>query len=168
VSRHWWVVWLISDFLVDVRRVKVRLCEAVFICYFMPKLICTFGSLHVMHPIFFELYKIRLVDFWTASQQKKWLYSFRIPVIEEAFEFLYLGNERTCPHWFTSLVINFRMTLVRIRSCTVVAVYNCGSGRPCCSGGPLFIHFTNHLQRRGVFGGGIIFSPTNRTYLYII
>jgi hypothetical protein len=49
---------LIIDFLVDVWQVKVPLSEAVFICYFMPKLIYTFGSLRVMHPIVFELYKI--------------------------------------------------------------------------------------------------------------
>jgi hypothetical protein len=66
------VKW-ICDFLLDVRQPRGRLCQPVFICYFLPELMCALDCVCVMRLVVFELRNNRLLDqTTTALLQNDW------------------------------------------------------------------------------------------------
>jgi hypothetical protein len=116
------VKW-ISDFLLDVRQPRVRLYLPVFICYSLPKLMCTFDNVRIMCLVVFELHNNRLLDQTTTAQLQNDCVLFMTMSLTELLHFFIYGTTGFYPHGFTSYAINFRMTTVRIRGRTAVALH---------------------------------------------
>jgi hypothetical protein len=112
----------ICDFLLEVREPQRRLCEPVFICYFLPELMCGLHCVRVMPLVVFELRQNRLLDqITTAVLENDWKLFMTVSWTRLVHFFIY-GTSGFCPRGSRSRAFNFRMTTGRMRSRTTVVL----------------------------------------------
>jgi hypothetical protein len=92
------VKW-ISDFLLEVREPQCRLCEPVFICYFLSELMYGRHCIRVMPPVVCELRQNRLLDqITTAVLENDWTLLMTISWTKLVHLFIY-GTSGFCPRY---------------------------------------------------------------------